>query len=97
GEAPTAGRANVPGSTYVDTDGDGIPDDWEMAHGLVFNNPADAALDPDGDGHSNYEEFLDGTDPQNASSHLDAPLITAHPQNQVVLIGSNTTFSVSAS
>ena len=42
----------------VDTDGDGMPDDWENAHGL---NPADAA---DGnvvateDGYTNLEEYL---------------------------------------
>ena len=39
--------------TSGDADGDGIPDDWEIAHGLDPNNPIDALEDPDGDGLSN--------------------------------------------
>jgi hypothetical protein len=46
-----------------DSDGDGMPDAWEIANGLNPNDPSDAALDPDGDGRSNLQEFLDGTDP----------------------------------
>jgi hypothetical protein len=47
-----------------DADGDGIPDAWETAHGLNPNNAADAALDPDGDGFTNLQEYQNGTDPQ---------------------------------
>ncbi|MCP4270048.1 MAG: hypothetical protein GY777_31485 [Candidatus Brocadiaceae bacterium] len=45
-----------------DSDGDGMSDGWEVAHGL---NPLsnDAAGDPDNDGVSNYEEFIAGTNP----------------------------------
>ncbi len=96
GEAPTAGRANVPGSTYLDTDGDGLPDVWEDANGLASNDPGDAALDADGDGRSNADEFLEGTNPQSAASRLDAPVITAQPQGQVILPGLNATFTVTA-
>jgi uncharacterized repeat protein (TIGR01451 family) len=46
-----------------DSDHDGMPDDWELAHGLNPNDPADALLDSDGDGTSNRQEFLAGTDP----------------------------------
>jgi Bacterial TSP3 repeat len=41
-----------------DADGDGMPDAWEAARDL---NPADAkdgALDRDGDGYTNLEEYL---------------------------------------
>ncbi|MFT3789404.1 MAG: hypothetical protein QM770_25025 [Tepidisphaeraceae bacterium] len=47
----------------VDTDGDGMPDDWERAHGLNPNDPADANTDLDRDGYTNVEEFLYRTDP----------------------------------
>ncbi|HMP72100.1 MAG TPA: hypothetical protein PKE55_02450 [Kiritimatiellia bacterium] len=46
-----------------DTDGDGIPDWWEIKHGLNPMDPSDALMDSDGDGFSNLEEFLAGTDP----------------------------------
>ncbi|MBI1934906.1 hypothetical protein HYS31_00550 [Candidatus Woesearchaeota archaeon] len=40
-----------------DTDGDGIPDDWELEHGLNPNDPSDADSDTDGDGLTNREEY----------------------------------------
>ena len=54
----------------IDSDGDGIPDGYEIAHGLDPNNPLDAALDSDGDGKTNLQEYLEGTDPRDPSSVL---------------------------
>jgi hypothetical protein len=54
----------------TDTDGDGMPDAWELAHGLNPNDLTDAARDDDGDGFSNLQEFLAGTDPANPASAL---------------------------
>lgn len=70
---PTPGAANVP--AIIDTDGDGIPDAYELANGLDSNNPADAALDADGDGFTNKAEFLAGTNPQDPNDALQAELV----------------------
>lgn len=56
---------------FVDGDGDGILDDWESANGLDSDDAADAYLDSDDDGLTNYEEFLLATDPNNADSDGD--------------------------
>lgn len=52
------------GTACADSDGDGIPDDYESLHGLDPNNPLDAAQDSNGDGYTNIEEYLNGTPPQ---------------------------------
>lgn len=61
----TSGPATggIPDALAADRDADGIPDVWETAHSLDPDAPADAALDPDGDGFTNLDEYLMGTDP----------------------------------
>ena len=60
-----------------DTDGDGIPDDWEQ---LYFGNlpTATATSDKDGDGASDLAEYKAGTDPGDRNSKLR---ITAQAYN----------------
>ena len=48
-------------SFTADSDGDGLPDEWELAYfGNLAQGPND---DPDGDGRTNAEEFANGTNP----------------------------------
>ncbi|CAN5377371.1 hypothetical protein BH23VER1_BH23VER1_13990 [soil metagenome] len=60
-----------------DSDGDGLPDVWEIAHGLDHLPPNGdtgddgASGDPDGDGLDNLGEFMRGTDPRNPDTDGD--------------------------
>lgn len=60
-----------------DDDGDGLPNDYETAHGFLPNNPADALQDADHDGASNLDEYLAGTDPKDPDSVLKVSQIEA--------------------
>lgn len=71
----------------VDTDGDGLPDEWEKKYGLNPNDPADADGDLDKDGFTNGEEYEAGTDPADPASHPDYrdSLTLALPLKQTTL------------
>ncbi|MBE0544796.1 MAG: lamin tail domain-containing protein [Verrucomicrobia bacterium] len=74
------------GASLNDTDGDGLPDYWEIMHGLSPTNSVGldgANGDPDNDGQSNRQEFLAGSNPQIGSDYfhiesvsLDANIVT---------------------
>jgi hypothetical protein len=62
--AQVGGYPNYTGKPYVDTDGDGLPDSWETAHGLNAKDATDALGDLNGDGYTNIEDFINGLDPR---------------------------------
>ena len=76
---------NTTGSK-LDTDKDGIPDEWEIAFGL---NPfsADSTLDLDDDGFSNIEEYNNGTS-------ANSPDIVALSSQQSEVFTVDTSYSV---
>jgi hypothetical protein len=53
-----------------DIDDDGLPDSWEMEH--FYTLAYEGEDDYDGDGATNREEMVAGTDPSNPEDHLDA-------------------------
>jgi hypothetical protein len=68
------------GTTWgVDTNGDGIPDDWQQLYWGKEGWPA-ADSDSDGDGASDYSEFMAGTNPLDADSVLRSRLVAAGGQ-----------------
>ena len=72
--SPTPGRLLA----SADTDGDGMPDLWEIEFGT---NPLvpDADQDPDNDGLSNLEEYLAGTDPLSFQSAIKLTAFSPAP------------------
>ena len=89
---------NLSGSailTYVtDTDGDGLPDNWETNYfGVRGANPND---DSDGDGMTNWQEYIAGTDPTNPLSYLRIERLAGAPNEATLEFNavSNRTYTV---
>ena len=67
----------------VDSDGDGMDDAWEMKY---FGTLArDGTGDFDGDGVSDLEEFLTGTDPTDPMSYFHLDVASASPNQSPIL------------
>ncbi len=64
----------------ADSDSDGLPDAYETANGLNPQDATDANGDLDGDGRSNIDEFLSGSDIANDDV---APMLVV-PANRIV-------------
>jgi hypothetical protein len=77
-----------------DADGDRMPDTWENQNDLLSGDPTDATLDADDDGVSNRDEYIGGTDPQNAQSYLRLFAQRGPPASVAVRFGavSNNTY-----
>lgn len=79
--------AGTPSPGFVDADGNGLPDAWEMRR--FGKTGIDPNGDADGDGLSNREEYLAGSNPaesQNAPLEIDVVLAPeAGPGGEAVL------------
>jgi len=72
----------VSGKTWSEDENfDGLPDDWQALYwGADASNWKSAKEDTDGDGASNTEEFLAGTNPQDNASVLRTRLVSSAEQ-----------------
>jgi hypothetical protein len=73
--APAKGDIDVNYVTAAlspDADGDGMPDNYEVAHAVLDPSVPDGELDPDGDLLINLDEFFEGSDP----ADIDSPKVT---------------------
>jgi hypothetical protein len=87
---------------YIDSDGDGLPDSWEQM--FLGGLGQTATGDADGDGVSNLQEFLDGTNPTNSASALyritlltDGGTVSAVPDQATYTNGASVTLTASGS
>jgi hypothetical protein len=101
--------SNAVGSTastlanlYIDSRGCGMPDSWQLQYfGNLLQNPLG---DYDGDGISNLQEFLDGTNPTNAASALyritlvsDGGMVVVSPNQSTYTSGQVVTLTATGS
>ncbi|KAA9345504.1 polysaccharide lyase [Larkinella humicola] len=57
------GYPEYTGKPYLDTDKDGMPDDWETKNGLNPKDASDASLDKNKDGYTSIEDYLNSVVP----------------------------------
>lgn len=67
-----------------DTDKDGMPNLWEGLYGFDSDDPSDGILDADGDGYTNFEEFLNETHPKDSDGNLPSITITTPLEGDVL-------------
>ena len=82
--AYNAGTAIALVASLVDSDGDGMDDNWEIAN-FGSTGALNGLGDQDGDGFSDRDEYLAGTSPTNRNSLLALKAPSSFSSNQVVV------------
>lgn len=106
GDQPTGWTSALPTPGADDADFDGLPDAWEVTQGLDAQSPigeAGSEGDPDRDGFTNRQEYLNGTAPRDGSDALHpavhlidfgrARLTLAAPAGRAFLLQSSPTLA----
>jgi pectate lyase len=71
-----------PGTPCADSDHDGMPDAWEIAHGLNPKDPSDGPKQ-NRDGYTNLEHFLNGGSPARTHHFKEKPQRNGSPGSHV--------------
>jgi hypothetical protein len=80
---PTVGRPNQTGPS--DTNGDGLPDAWQVLYfGSITSPQAAPSADPDADRFNNLEEYLSGTVPNDPSSRLKLDAVEIAGSSRII-------------
>lgn len=74
------------GAPPKDSDHDGMPDAWERKYRFDPADPRDGPRDADGDGYTNVEEFLNGTNPR--PERKKPARVKSSPRRSAVVKGS---------
>lgn len=75
----------APNPLFADTNNNGIDDTWETSNGLSLTAP-NRDLDPDGDGRTNIQEYLQGTNPNDFYNGSPPKLLIVSGLNQITTI-----------
>jgi len=87
-------KATIRVTPAGDSDGDGIPDDWEMQHFGTLDR--DGTGDADGDGISDLDEYLRGSDPLTPNQAPTIPVVQS-PANNTEIANLQASLSVEPS
>jgi hypothetical protein len=84
----TLDSVRIYSAATLDTDGDGMPDSYELANSFNPNSAADAAQDADVDRMTNMQEYWVGTNPRSAASVLRITSLNRMGNNLVLSFSS---------
>lgn len=76
--------ALVAGNSVIDSDGDEIPDSWEMTQFGDLNTATEAS-DFDGDGQRDFDEYVYGTDPKDGADKFTVS-VDYHSEDDIDVI-----------